>query len=44
MDGPAPVGMASNNILKLKRRQGARTFGQWQAETERRTFPLDLAA
>jgi hypothetical protein len=44
VDGPTPVGMASNNIPKLKRRQGARTFGQWQAETEGRTFPFDLAA
>ncbi len=44
VDGPAPVGMASNNIPKLRRRQGARTFGQWQAETEGRSFPFDLAA
>lgn len=43
VDGPAPVGMASNNIPKLKRRQGDRTFGQWQAETEGRVFSFDLA-
>jgi hypothetical protein len=43
VDGPAPVGMASNDILKLKRRQGDRTFGQWQAETEGRVYPFDLA-
>ncbi|HEV2640056.1 MAG TPA: hypothetical protein VGX23_33285 [Actinocrinis sp.] len=44
VDGPSPVAMASNNIPKLKRRQGDRTFGQWQAETEGRAFPFDLAA
>jgi len=44
VDGPTPVGMASNNIPKLKRRQGTRTFGQWQAKTEHRPFPFDLAA
>jgi hypothetical protein len=44
VDGPAPVGMAANNIPQLKRRQGARTFGQWQAETEHRPFPFAVAA
>lgn len=44
VDGPAPVGMACNNIPKLKRRQGARTFGQWQAETENRPFPFAVGA
>jgi hypothetical protein len=44
VDGPAPVGMACNNIPKLKRRRGDRTFGQWQAETEGRAFPFSRAA
>ena len=44
VDGPSPVAMASNNIPKLKRRQGDRTFGQWQAEMDGRAFPFDLAA
>lgn len=43
VDGPSPVGMASNNIPQLKRRQGARTFGQWQAETDGRPFPFAAA-
>ena len=38
VDGPSPVGMAANRIPKLQRRQGDRTFGQWQAETDRRTY------
>lgn len=44
VDGPSPVGMAANNIPKLRRRQGARTFGQWQAEAEGRDFPFPVAA
>jgi hypothetical protein len=43
VDGPSPVGMASNNIPQLKRRQGARTFGQWQAEVDGRPFPFATA-
>jgi hypothetical protein len=43
VDGPSPVGMASNNIPQLKRRQGARTFGQWQAEVDGRPFPFAAA-
>ncbi|WP_020525160.1 GP88 family protein [Catelliglobosispora koreensis] len=34
--GPTPVGMAANNIAQFQRRQGDRTFGQWQRETDRR--------
>jgi Gene product 88 len=31
--GPAPVGIPANNIARFRRRQGDRTFGQWQAHT-----------
>ena len=34
VDGPAPVGMAANRIPHFQRRQGARTFGQWQREVD----------
>uniref|UniRef100_UPI003F495447 GP88 family protein n=1 Tax=Nonomuraea sp. CA-251285 TaxID=3240002 RepID=UPI003F495447 len=34
--GPSPVGIPSNRIPKFRRRQGNRTFRQWQAERDRR--------
>ncbi|MBA9005975.1 GP88 family protein [Thermomonospora cellulosilytica] len=34
--GPAPVGIPANNIPHLRRRQGDRTFRQWQAELDAR--------
>nr|WP_323747574.1 hypothetical protein [Catenulispora rubra] len=34
VDGPAPVGMAANRIPRFQRRQGDRTFGQWQREVD----------
>ncbi|WUU97429.1 hypothetical protein OG417_44710 [Actinoallomurus sp. NBC_01490] len=33
--GPAPVGIPANNIARFRHRQGNRTFGQWQAQTQR---------
>jgi hypothetical protein len=35
VDGPAPVGMAANNIPHFLKKQGGRTFRTWQAEAER---------
>lgn len=35
--GPTPVGVPANNIARFRHRQGQRTFGQWQAQTPRRT-------
>lgn len=32
VDGPAPVGMAANNIPHFRKRQGDRTFRSWQNE------------
>jgi hypothetical protein len=45
VDGPAPVGMAANNIPHFKKRQGDRTFRTWQVDADgpRRTV-LDLTA
>jgi hypothetical protein len=40
--GPMPVGMAANNIPQFRRRQGDRTFGQWQRETDRRARSRSL--
>jgi hypothetical protein len=34
--GPAPVGMAANRIPAFRIRQGDRSFGQWQRETDQR--------
>jgi hypothetical protein len=34
--GPTPVGMAANNIPRFKKRQGDRTFREWQAEVSKR--------
>lgn len=34
--GPTPIGMAANSHPVLKKRQGQRTFGQWQAEVDAR--------
>lgn len=34
--GPAPVGMRANRIPQFQRRQGNRTLGEWQRETDRR--------
>lgn len=32
--GPTPVGMSANNLPTLKRRQGARTFREWQQQVD----------
>jgi hypothetical protein len=32
--GPAPVGMTANRIPNFRKRQGERTFGQWQRELD----------
>jgi hypothetical protein len=37
--GPAPVGIPANNIPRYRRRQGTRTFGQWQADIGHRRRP-----
>jgi hypothetical protein len=34
--GPSPVGIPANNIPQYRRRQGNRTFRQWQAELDAR--------
>lgn len=34
--GPAPVGMAANNIPRFRRRQASRTFGEWQSQVDQR--------
>ncbi|WP_051107887.1 GP88 family protein [Actinomadura atramentaria] len=34
--GPTPIGMAARNIPQAKRRQGNRTFGEWQHEARQR--------
>jgi hypothetical protein len=33
--GPSPVGMSANNLPAFKRRQGARTFREWQQQVDR---------
>lgn len=47
VDGPAPVGMAANNIPTCLKRQGDRTFASWQAEVDQsrtRSDVLDLTS
>lgn len=53
VDGPAPVGMAANNIPHFLKRQGDRTFRTWQVEADdersarharRASDPIDLTA
>lgn len=33
--GPTPVGMSANNLPALRRRQGERTFREWQEQSDR---------